>query len=253
MSATIHTIGEWAEAQRICDLPGVDEAIRGLLEDQTGDNAAMLVREVMRAITEGAAATLAQVSKVLAVNGKEPLDAADIIRHVTVSTRMNRELGSIIHDLTVANQAAWIEWKHGDGAEAGMQWVENGLAGPGMIPGEDDDDDGDNPLLKNAQDYFDRHSSWHMDGKPDGTVAGKMAAAKNDRELLDFVEANLVTVKAGNVPALVGDDIDKEFSVIQYHADEPRERVIGYASTARDALRAAVRALDPQADLFPPS
>lgn len=245
MSATIHTIGEWAEAQRICDLPGVDEAIRGLLEDQTGDNAAMLVREVMRAITEGAAATLAQVSKVLAVNGKEPLDAADIIRRVTVSTRMNRELGSIIHDLTVANQAAWIEWKHGDGAEAGMQWVENGLAGPGMIPGEDDDD-GDNPLLKNAQDYFDRHSSWHIpaEGTPDGTVAGKMAAAKNDRELLDFVEAQ-------RTPLDYSLNIGGQAVCLVSKSDY--SKVIGCAPTVREALRAAVRALDPQADLFPPS
>jgi hypothetical protein len=39
---------EWANAQAICDLPAVDEAIRGLLSDQTGDNATMLVREVLR-------------------------------------------------------------------------------------------------------------------------------------------------------------------------------------------------------------
>lgn len=246
MSATVHTIGEWAEAQRISDLPGVDEAIRGLLEDQTGDNATLLVREVIRAVTEGAAATLAQIYKVLAVNGKEPQDAADIIRHVTVSTRMNRELGSIIHDLTVANQAAWIEWKHGDGAEAAMQWVENGLAGPGLIPGEDDDGDDANPLLKDAQGYFDRHSSWHIpaEGRPDGALAGKMAAAKNDRELLDFMEVQRTPLEyslniGGQTVCLVS---KSDYS-----------KVLGCAPTAREALRAAVRALDPQADLFPPA
>lgn len=41
--------GEWDEAQRIRDLPAVDEAIRNLLEDQTGDNSTCMVREVMRA------------------------------------------------------------------------------------------------------------------------------------------------------------------------------------------------------------
>lgn len=42
--------------------------------------------------------------------------------------------GEIIHNMVVGNQAAWIEWKHGKGAEAAMKWVHNGLAGPGNIP-----------------------------------------------------------------------------------------------------------------------
>ena len=42
--------GEWQEAQRICDLPAVHEVIQGFADDQTGDNATMAVREVMRAI-----------------------------------------------------------------------------------------------------------------------------------------------------------------------------------------------------------
>ena len=37
----------WDEAQRVCDLPAVDEAIRNLIEDNTGDNATCLVREIM--------------------------------------------------------------------------------------------------------------------------------------------------------------------------------------------------------------
>jgi hypothetical protein len=40
---------EWNEASRIRDLPAVDDAIRNLLEDQTGDNATCVVREVLRA------------------------------------------------------------------------------------------------------------------------------------------------------------------------------------------------------------
>jgi hypothetical protein len=45
-----HDENEWANAQAICDLPLVEEAIRALLLDQTGDNATMIVREVLRAM-----------------------------------------------------------------------------------------------------------------------------------------------------------------------------------------------------------
>ena len=61
--------------------------------------------------------------------------------------------GAIIHNMTVANQAAWIEWQHGGGAESAMEWVENGLVGPGLIP-EDDE-----PHNTNAQAYFDANIS----------------------------------------------------------------------------------------------
>jgi hypothetical protein len=39
-----------------------------------------------------------------------------------------------IERLTLAMQAAWIEWQHGRGAEHAMQWIENTLDGPGLIP-----------------------------------------------------------------------------------------------------------------------
>ncbi|MFJ2989994.1 hypothetical protein ACIPF8_19180 [Collimonas sp. NPDC087041] len=61
--------------------------------------------------------------------------------------------GKVINNLTVANQAAWIEWKHGDGADSAMEWIENGLIGPGLIP-EDDE-----PHATNAQAYFDANAS----------------------------------------------------------------------------------------------
>lgn len=48
-----------------------------------------------------------------------------------------------------AMQAAWIEWKHGRGADAGMQWIENTLWGPGLIPGED------GKPIGSAQAFFD--------------------------------------------------------------------------------------------------
>ncbi len=36
---------------------------------------------------------------------------------------------SIIHNMVVANQSAWIEWRQGKGAEKAMDWVHNGLVG----------------------------------------------------------------------------------------------------------------------------
>ena len=57
----------------------------------------------------------------------------------------------IMHDQVVANQAAWIEWRHGKGAEAAMNWIQNGLFGPGHIPDE-------NALWgKDAQAWFDAY------------------------------------------------------------------------------------------------
>lgn len=60
-----------------------------------------------------------------------------------------KQAHKIMHDQTVANQAAWIEWQHGRGAEAGMQWIENGLRGPGHIPQDSE------PYGKESQAYFD--------------------------------------------------------------------------------------------------
>lgn len=48
---------EWAEVERIRDLPDVDEALLNFKDDCTGDNAAMVVRAVMRAY--GVTASLA--------------------------------------------------------------------------------------------------------------------------------------------------------------------------------------------------
>lgn len=39
----------WEDAERITDLPAVDEAIRNLLDDQTGDNATALVQVILEA------------------------------------------------------------------------------------------------------------------------------------------------------------------------------------------------------------
>jgi hypothetical protein len=46
-------LAEWTEAERIRDLPEVDEALRNFLEDAPGDNATCIVRAVMRAVAPG--------------------------------------------------------------------------------------------------------------------------------------------------------------------------------------------------------
>lgn len=46
----------------------------------------------------------------------------------------SNDLSWYMHDQITAQQAAWIEWKHGQGADEAMGWIENGLAGPGHIP-----------------------------------------------------------------------------------------------------------------------
>ena len=80
-----------------------------------------------------------------------------------------KELINIIQDLIVAQQSAWIEWKHGGGAEAGMQWIENGLAGPGNIP-----DESMSKYYKDAQYFFDEQKSEPFPvcvcGKPSRTM-----------------------------------------------------------------------------------
>jgi len=58
------------------------------------------------------------------------------------------ESNTIIHNLIVANQAAWIEWQRGRGCEHAMRWVHNGLVGPGHIPDEDQNE---------AQKFFDEN------------------------------------------------------------------------------------------------
>lgn len=79
--------------------------------------------------------------------------AAGDAHELTRKTDLIAELSKIIHNITVAQQAAWIEWQHGAGAEAGMRWIENGLAGPGHIPEEDE------PYGTEAQAYFDANQA----------------------------------------------------------------------------------------------
>jgi hypothetical protein len=64
-----------------------------------------------------------------------------------------KELSEAIHDQVVAQQSAWIEWQHGDGAESAMTWIHNGLLTRGFIPDENQ------PYGKEAQAWFDANQS----------------------------------------------------------------------------------------------
>jgi hypothetical protein len=64
-----------------------------------------------------------------------------------------KTLNAMFHDNVVVMQAAWIEWRYGAGAEAAMQWIENTLEGPGLIPDEQE------PYADDAQRFFDLNRS----------------------------------------------------------------------------------------------
>ncbi|MDR2331895.1 MAG: hypothetical protein LBE61_00265 [Burkholderiaceae bacterium] len=79
-----------------------------------------------------------------------------------------RALGQCVHNMVAAEQAAWIEWKHGRGAEAAMTWIHNGLMGPGHIPDETA------PYGKEAQAWYDANCADPLPvchcGRPSNTA-----------------------------------------------------------------------------------
>ncbi|MFZ6655879.1 hypothetical protein [Undibacterium sp. TJN19] len=62
------------------------------------------------------------------------------------------QLGRIADRNIVTMQATWIEWKNGKGAEAALEWIENTLDGPGLIPSVNDEH------YTDAQKYFDANA-----------------------------------------------------------------------------------------------
>ena len=68
------------------------------------------------------------------------------------------DFGWMIHDNMTVMQAAWIEWKHGGGAEIAMEWIENSLDGPGLIPDD---------AIVDAQEFFDANVSHAVRDKAD--------------------------------------------------------------------------------------
>lgn len=79
--------------------------------------------------------------------------AEDGGRDTVALQRLCDILSKIVHNMVVAEQAAWIEWQHGEGAEAAMHWIGNGLAGPGHIPNEAE------PYGKDAQAWYDANKA----------------------------------------------------------------------------------------------
>lgn len=69
---------------------------------------------------------------------------------------MMKVMSDAHHDLLVVMQATLIEWKHGKGAEAALQWIVNTLAGPGLLP------DPEAPYGKEAQAFFDANQANPM-------------------------------------------------------------------------------------------
>ncbi|RQS85138.1 hypothetical protein [Burkholderia seminalis] len=91
----------------------------------------------------------------LFVREKKPESMRERIKREAQETRaaeqsesLVKSLSNIVHDQIVAMQSAIIEWQHGNGAEAGLNWIVNTLAGPGNLP------DFDAPHGKHAQFWF---------------------------------------------------------------------------------------------------
>ena len=63
------------------------------------------------------------------------------------------ELAWMLHDKVTVMQAAWIEWKRGRGSEFAMQWIENTLDGPDLLPIDAEVD---------AQTFYDRNRSFEL-------------------------------------------------------------------------------------------
>jgi len=79
---------------------------------------------------------------------REMNDELADLRHENEHARMRiKELDLLFGRYLLGMRASVIEWQHGQGAEAAMQWIWNGLAGPGELPPENE---------TQAQAYFDR-------------------------------------------------------------------------------------------------
>lgn len=103
------------------------------------------------ATVQGSRADMALIRSALSASSDQR--AAQQDAQIAKLTTAYTELSKMFHDQIVAQQSAWIEWQHGEGAEAAMGWIENGLCGPGHIPDEDA------PYGKEAQAWYDANNS----------------------------------------------------------------------------------------------
>lgn len=61
-------------------------------------------------------------------------EAATVIERLVGVAKGRKMLAFSFEHCLLVMQAAWIEWKHGKGAERAMEWIENTLDGPDTIP-----------------------------------------------------------------------------------------------------------------------
>ncbi|MGA4453999.1 hypothetical protein [Pseudomonas fortuita] len=74
-------------------------------------------------------------------------DVRSLLDEVQDLRMLAKEMDLTFGRYLLGMRAAVIEWQHGQGADAGMQWIWNGLRGPGELPPEEE---------TQAQAYFDR-------------------------------------------------------------------------------------------------
>ncbi|MFV2949281.1 hypothetical protein [Pseudomonas japonica] len=75
-------------------------------------------------------------------------EAYDHLKAENEALRMQvKELDLTFGRYLLGMRAAVVEWQEGKGADAAMQWIWNGLAGPGELPPKEETE---------AQAYFDR-------------------------------------------------------------------------------------------------
>lgn len=84
------------------------------------------VRMLMRSDLDHEAVCMAGRDRIMYLNQK--------VEQLQDMVRLNNQ---IIHDMIVRQQSALIEYRHGDGAESGLAWIEDGLFGPGTLPDYD--------------------------------------------------------------------------------------------------------------------
>lgn len=132
-------------------------------DQSTPDDVLDLMRDILYAAEE-------QV--VTAPAAPEQDDIARLQAQLEKRHKSNFITSQALHNQIVGNQAAWIEWQHGAGAEAAMTWIHNGLAGPGLIP------DG-----KEAQPWFDANVDDRYEIPP--MKDGAMKTATNEGDASD--------------------------------------------------------------------
>ena len=89
-----------------------------------------------------------------------------------VSREHHDTIVRLFHDQITGMQAAWIEWRRGKGAEAAMQWIENYLSGPGLIPKEDE------PWANEPQAWYDANKSDPWPTCPCGRPSNVLSRGK---------------------------------------------------------------------------